>query len=127
MGLPMAQGGKGDADGVIPLDLPLTDTVPEIAGRAPALDGAGLEQVADGQTRFVLPIEALLPDADGAVVLDDLVGALIDLEASTAVAHQGVVAGEVEAAGRDVSGMAYVALENGVTLYYPTDADITVG
>ncbi|MEO1250543.1 MAG: hypothetical protein AAFW76_12020, partial [Pseudomonadota bacterium] len=74
----------------------------------------------------VLPIEALLPDADGAVVLDDLVGATIDLEASTAVAHQGVVAGDVEAAGRDVSGMAYVALENGVTLYYPPDADITV-
>lgn len=123
----MAQGEKGEAKGAMPLDLPLTDTVPEVAGRATALDGAGLEQVTDGQTRFVLPIDALLPDADGAVVLDDLVGASIDLEASTAVAHQGVVAGDVEAAGRDVSGMAYVALENGVTLYYPPEADITVG
>ena len=118
--------GQG-TDSRTPLELPLAETVPEATAGSPRLDGAGLEQVADEQARFVLPIDSLLPDANGAVVLDGLAGASIDLDASTAVAEQGVVAPHTQVAGQDVSGMTYVTLENGVTLYYPAEADITVG
>lgn len=120
----MATGRRTDAR--TPLDLPLADTVPEATAGSSPLDGAGLEQIADEQDRFVLSVDMLLPDADGAVVLDGFAGASITLAASTAIAEQGVVAEDLQAAGQDVSGMTYVALENGVTLYYPAGADITI-
>lgn len=122
--------GENQATGMsgapVALDLPLAETVPDTGGLVPALDGAGLEQVAGLGERLVLPIGALLPDADGSIVLDDLMGAQIDLDGSTGVSGRGIVEASIEAAGRDVTGLAFVALENGVTLYFPQGADITV-
>lgn len=134
----MAQEMADIASGTAVLDLPLADTVPvlspktpeispKLAGISPKLDGAGLEQVANVADRLVLPLEALLPDSDGAVVLDDIMSAEIDLAGTVGVTERGIVEANIEAAGRDVTGHAYVALENGVTLYYPPDADIMVG
>ena len=109
------------------LDLPLADTVPDTGHLAAALDGAGLEQVADPGARLVLPMDALLPDADGAVVLEDFGAARIALSGDVGVSGRGIVEASIEAAGQDVAGLAYVALENGVTLYFPPEADIKVG
>lgn len=123
----MAQDHSQNGASADVLHLPLAETVPDTGSLAPIPDGAGLEQVAGPDERLVLSLEMLLPDADGAVVLDDMLSAQIDLEDGVGVAGQGIVEAAIEAGGRDVIGLAFVALENGVTLYYPPDADITFG
>lgn len=108
------------------LESPLADTVPDIAASTPALDGAGLEQLAEAEMGLVLPIDALLPDDEGSIVFDAIDTAMVDLQGSATVTETGVAPDGAQAAGQDVSGMGYASLDNGVTLYFPAEADFSV-
>src|SRR5690606_28556971 len=77
-------------------------------------------------TAVELTLSELVGDANGEVVIFNDSGLrTLALHAEAAVVEKGQVAKHVTAAGEDVSGYNYVKFDNGVTLYFPDDLDLT--
>jgi hypothetical protein len=75
----------------------------------------------------VLRLDEILSDANNEVVLDGGESALpVLLEQAGAIAAQGIAAAHVTASGEDVTGLAYVTFDSGLTLYFPEDLQVNV-
>lgn len=74
-----------------------------------------------------LSLGDLLPDSGGSIVIEGDAGNLsIQLVTDQPVIEQGVVDRLVTAAGEDVSGHAFFAFGDGLTVYYPTAVQLSV-
>ena len=98
---------------------------PILAGTAmQSQDHGGVPQLTDA---ISLSLEDLLPDSGGSIVFEGDAGNLsIHLMTDQPVIEQGVVDQLVTAAGEDVSGHAYFAFGDGLTVYYPTIMQLSV-
>lgn len=98
---------------------------PIFAGSIPLSDDAGLvPKLTDG---ISLSLEDLLPDSGGSIVIKNDDGDLsIRLVTDQLVVEQGFIDRMVTAAGEDVSGHAFFAFSDGLTIYYPTAVHLSV-
>jgi hypothetical protein len=81
----------------------------------------------EADERILLPLEGLIPDSEGNVVLlTDAGPAAVGVLTGEMVRDSGTAGAQVTAAGLDVSGYQYVTFESGLTLYYPDGMDILV-
>ena len=98
----------------------------------PFLSGAALPSEDDGfapklANAISLSLEDLLPDSGGSIVIEGDAGDLsIQLVTDQPVIERGVVDQLVTAAGEDVSGHAFFAFSEGVTVYYPSAMQLSV-
>jgi hypothetical protein len=91
-----------------------------------AAEGVGFEDVAaDHDEGLVLRLEDLLPDAAGEIVLYADATPVSVLSAAEMTAA-GVAESHITAGGVDVTGLAFCAFDNGITLYYPGDLLLSV-
>jgi hypothetical protein len=74
-----------------------------------------------------LSLGDLLPDSGGSIVIEGDTGNLtILLATDRLVVDQGVVDHRVTSAGEDVSGHAFFAFDHGLTVFYPTDVQLSI-
>jgi hypothetical protein len=74
-----------------------------------------------------LSLEDLLPDTGGSIVIEGDGDTLsIQLVTDQSVVEHGVVDQLVTAAGEDVSGHAFFAFSDGLTVYYPSEVQLNV-
>jgi hypothetical protein len=98
---------------------------PLLADEPPLVpEGAAVEALSggDGDAGITLSVEDLLPAADGSVIFDADVG--VTLTDAGAIRDAGTAPADARAGGQDVGGYQFVALETGLTLYYPPDAPV---
>jgi hypothetical protein len=94
------------------------------AAAMPSQDHSGMPQLTDALN---LSLEDLLPDSGGSIVFEGDAGNLsIQLMTDQPIIEQGVVDQLITAAGEDVSGHAYFAFGDGLTVYYPTVMQLSV-
>jgi hypothetical protein len=118
-----------------PLENPLTDhaAFPEPdpvsePGKVPEsgkVDVAA-EQPVPASDAFALNIEDLLPASDGSVIFDADVPVSVELAAGRSVVDSGTAGEAAQAGGVSVAGYRYVALDDGLTLFYPPDSALVV-
>lgn len=88
----------------------------------PATDSGSGEGAA-----FSLSLADLLPDADGAIVIEgDGLDLSIRIMTDEPLVDTGVVATLITATGEDVSGHAFFSFSNGTTLYAPRELDLSI-
>lgn len=98
-------------------------TAPE---SAPAEEGNRAAPDAASET-LVLPLAALMPDAEGNIALiEGLGGAPIAIATDKEVAETGRAGADARAGGLNVSGYRFVRFRSGVTLYFPDGTDLAV-
>jgi hypothetical protein len=112
-----------------PLENPLTDQAafPE-PGKVPEfgkIDEAA-ELPSSGSDAFALNIDDLLPASDGSVIFEADVPVSVELAAGRSVVDSGTAGDAAQAAGVSVAGYRYVALDDGLTLFYPPDSALVV-
>lgn len=74
-----------------------------------------------------LSLEDLLPDTGGSIVIEGDGDTLsIQLVTDQSVVEHGVVDQLVTAAGEDVSGHAFFAFSDGLTVYYPSEVQLSI-
>jgi hypothetical protein len=100
------------------------------AGKAPASAPAQSRSEAATDAAagtLVLPLDVLIPDAQGNIALIEGMGGVpIAIATDKEVAETGRAGANVRAGGVDVSGYRFVRFRSGVTLYFPDCADLTV-
>lgn len=101
-----------------PLESPLLADEPALVPEAAA---AG-PLPRDGGTGITLSVEDLLPADDGSVIFEGDVD--VALTGACGVREAGTAPADARAGGQDVGGYQFLALESGVTLYYPADAPL---
>ena len=93
---------------------------------APAEDGNRAAPDAAAEA-LVLPLAALMPDADGNIALIEGMGGVpIAIATDKEVAETGRAGTDARAGGLDVSGYRFVRFRSGVTLYFPDGTDLAV-
>jgi hypothetical protein len=80
--------------------------------------------VVEDSEKVTLTLDELLPDRGGDIVFEGSIDGLVVITDETVVAS-GVSEAHVTAAGVDVTGYCFYALESGVTLYSPVDLMVT--
>jgi hypothetical protein len=91
---------------------------------APSHDESFVPKLADA---ISLSLEDLLPDTGGSIVIEGDGDTLsIQLVTDQSVVEHGVVDQLVTAAGEDVSGHAFFAFSHGLTVYYPSEVQLSV-
>jgi hypothetical protein len=74
-----------------------------------------------------LQLGDLLPDSAGNVVIEYDGGNLaVQLVTDQSVVEHGVAVEAVDASGGDLSGLAYFAFGDGITVYFPTDISVHI-
>lgn len=105
------------------IDPDLVEDVDEAAAppavEAQAILPSGPGPVEDG---LILTFDDLIVDDDREVLVDAQ-AAPVSLVTGSLVVGEGIAEGHMTAAGVDVSGLTYVTLENGVTIYYSGHVD----
>ncbi|GBD43417.1 hypothetical protein HRbin40_00890 [bacterium HR40] len=106
----------------------MTETETEAAAAGAAgQSSAGAWEPAEKADRVVLNLSELLCDENGEVVLyNDSGFRRVVLEADARPVAQGMAEPHLTASGEQVAGYAYVAFDNGMTLYYPPDLELIV-
>ena len=90
----------------------------------PLQDDGFVHQLTDA---ISLSLEDLLPDSGGSIVIEGDGGNLsIQLMTDHPVIEQGVVDQMVTAAGEDVSGHTFYAFGHGLTVYFPSEVQLSV-
>ena len=79
-----------------------------------------------GLDALALDVDDLLPAADGSVIFDADVPLAIDLAAGRSVIDSGIAQADAQAGGESVAGYHYVALDDGLTLFYPPEASLVL-
>lgn len=112
-----------------PLENPLTDHAafpePVPVPEPGKVDGA-TEQPVPASDAFALNIDDLLPASDGSVIFDADVPVSVELAAGRSVVDSGTAGEAAQAGGVSVAGYRYVALDDGLTLFYPPDSALVV-
>jgi len=74
-----------------------------------------------------LQLTDLLPDSAGNIVIEYDGGNLaVQLMTDQTVVEHGVAVEAVDANGGDLSGLAYFAFGDGITVYFPTDISVHI-
>ncbi len=95
-------------------------------GERPAGEEPAGAEVGDG-VRLVLPLDALMPDEGGEVVLYDDSGlGTVVVEADRAVAERGRAGRHRTCGGEDVSGWSFVRFEGGPVVYHRPEVKVVV-
>lgn len=83
-------------------------------------------EAAQGEV-LVLPLDALIPDDHGNIVLiDGVAGGELAIATREEVENSGVAAPEATAGGVDVAGFRFLRFRSGVTLYFPQETEVRV-
>jgi hypothetical protein len=88
--------------------------------------GDGIPVSAEPDT-ISLELGDLLPDSAGNIVIEYEGGNLaVQLMTDQAVVEHGVAVEAVDANGGNLSGLAYFAFGDGITVYFPTDISVHI-
>lgn len=88
---------------------------------------ASMGEAAPEDLAVTLSLDDLLPDANGEVVIVSVGGeAALSIVTDERIRQAGMADGHVTADGFDVGGFAFCAFENGKTLYYSPDLNLTI-
>ena len=88
--------------------------------------GEGVPVSAEPDT-ISLQLTDLLPDSAGNIVIEYDGGNLaVQLMTDQSVVEHGVATQAVDANGGDLSGLAYFAFGDGITVYFPTDISVHI-
>jgi len=76
---------------------------------------------------LTLPLDALLPDANGEILIVNDAGLSgLTLVTGAVVVESGTAADHMTAHGEDVTGFRFLRFAGGPTLYYPADLDLRI-
>ena len=81
----------------------------------------------DVEEPLALPLDALIPDANGEILVVDEAGlASLTVVTADAVLESGTADRNITADGEDVTGFSFLRFAGGPTLYYQADLDLRV-